>query len=342
MSLVSSQSVSKHSIANPKWPNSTLLPERLFQRCALWCKQFRTVFRDVHVVFETHAEFAPNINSRLVAEGHVGLEFGRVAAYQIRPLVTIHADAMAKPVCETFVVRTEASVGNDFAGCSIHVAARDAGARRREPRRLRLAHDVKYFLHLVASLAQHERARDIGLITLNRATVIDHDDGAFANYLQGGRTVGEGGIFSDFHARFTGESQLSVGSGDQVFHLALRHAVFHCPVHRLVGSESYLICQLHERQLMRALDHAASGGDPSRTHDAYLRRGLGDSVSENEADRFFHPQFPGQETALFQPLCNALVGGLILLPNPQARICAVGLSTDLFSIAFFFERPTDL
>jgi len=36
-------------------------------------------FRDVHVVFETHAKFAPNINSRFIAEGHVGLEFGRVA-----------------------------------------------------------------------------------------------------------------------------------------------------------------------------------------------------------------------------------------------------------------------
>src|SRR5260370_21080276 len=332
MSLVSSQSVSKHSIANPKWPNSTLLPERLFQRCALWCKRFCPVFRDVHGVFESPAEFAPNINSGLVAEGHVGLEFGRVAAYQIRPLVTIHADAMAKPVCEKFVVRTEASVGNDFAGCSIHVAARDARTRRREPRRLRLAHDVTYFLHLVARFAEHERARDIRLITLNRATVIDHDDGAFANYLQGGRAVGEGGIFSDLHARFTGESQLRVGSGDQVFHLALRHAVFHCPVHRLVCSESYLICQLHERQLMRALDHAASGGDPSRTHAAYLRRGLGDSVSENEADRLFHAQFAAQETALFQPLCNELAGVVTLLPDPHCTIVAAGPVSDMRTV----------
>src|SRR6202521_3007098 len=245
-------------------------------------------------------------------------------------------------MCEKFVVRTEAGIGNDFAGCSIHIPALDARTRRREPRGLRPVHDVKYFSHLVASLAEHEGARDIRLITLNRATVIDHDDGALANYLRGGRAVGEGGVFPDFHARFTGESQLPVGSGDQIFDLALRHTVFYCPVHRLVGSERYLIRQLHERELMGALDHAASCGDPSRTHDAYLRRGLADSVTENEADRFFHAQLAARETAFFQSLCNELVGVLILLPNPHVRIFAVGRVGDLFSGAAFFERRTDI
>ena len=93
---------------------------------------------------------------------------------------------------------------------------------------------------------------------------------------------------------------------------------------------------------MGALDHAASCGDPSRTHDAYLRRGLADSVTENEADSFFHAQLAARETAFFQSLCNELVGILILLPNPHVRIFAVGRVGDLFSGAAFFERRTNI
>ena len=55
-------------------------------------------FRDVHIIFKANAKFSSNVNIGLVAGGHIGLQFGRVAADQIGPLVHIHADAVAQAV----------------------------------------------------------------------------------------------------------------------------------------------------------------------------------------------------------------------------------------------------
>src|SRR5581483_5698015 len=70
--------------------------EGIFQRRTLGSEQLRAVFSHVHVVFQANAEFSPDVNPRLVAGGHVGLEFGLVAAHQVGPLVSVHAHSVAQ------------------------------------------------------------------------------------------------------------------------------------------------------------------------------------------------------------------------------------------------------
>ena len=99
----------RRQFAGPLRPQRYASGERIFQRRALRREQFRAVLRDVHVVFEPHAELAANINSRLVAESHVGLQLGCVTAHQVRPLVAVHAHAVAEAVREVLVARAVAA-----------------------------------------------------------------------------------------------------------------------------------------------------------------------------------------------------------------------------------------
>src|SRR5262245_48066572 len=64
------------SVRSPFLRSSAILPlspgaplsKRRLQRIALRREQLRAGFRDHHVVFEPHAEFAANVNARFVAE----------------------------------------------------------------------------------------------------------------------------------------------------------------------------------------------------------------------------------------------------------------------------------
>src|SRR6185312_2479649 len=80
------------------------LAERVFQAGALWCKKFSAVFRDVHVVLKAHSEFTATVDAGFVAETHVGSKRQRVAAHQVRPLVSVHADAVAHAMSEVLVI----------------------------------------------------------------------------------------------------------------------------------------------------------------------------------------------------------------------------------------------
>jgi len=54
---------------------------------------------------------------------------------------------------------------------------------------------------------------------------------------------------------------LSVSRSDQILYLLLGHAFAHCTINRLVGAQRNLRRQTHERDLVGAFDHAATGGD---------------------------------------------------------------------------------
>ena len=65
------------------------------------------------------------------------------------------------------------------------------GTRRCERRRLRALDEVEDRFHLVGRFAQDERARDVGGVALDLATIVEHQDGALAESLRLGRAVRE-------------------------------------------------------------------------------------------------------------------------------------------------------
>ena len=87
----------------------------MLQRWALRREKFGAVFCNVHIVLKPDAECTANVDARLIAECHVGRELGAVPAYQIRPFMAVHPDAVSHPVREELVVRPVACIGDDFA-----------------------------------------------------------------------------------------------------------------------------------------------------------------------------------------------------------------------------------
>src|SRR4051812_5382737 len=71
---------------------SKLLAKRILDAGALRREHLRPIFRHVPVVFQTNPELPGLVNTGLVAERHARTERHLVARYQVRPLVTIHAD----------------------------------------------------------------------------------------------------------------------------------------------------------------------------------------------------------------------------------------------------------
>src|SRR5438067_7081096 len=88
------------------WNRSAPGAERILDRRTLPREQLRPVRRDEHVVFEPDAEFAPDVDPRLVTEDHAGLHRQRlvpaehVVLDQIRPLMAVHPHAVPDPVAE--------------------------------------------------------------------------------------------------------------------------------------------------------------------------------------------------------------------------------------------------
>lgn len=76
----------------------------------------RPIVGDDHVIFAAQAEFARNVDTGLVREGHAGFEEGLAAADEIGMFVAIEAEAVAHAVGEEFVVRAESGGSDDGAG----------------------------------------------------------------------------------------------------------------------------------------------------------------------------------------------------------------------------------
>src|SRR5436190_16066595 len=94
------------------------LRERPIDRRAGLREPARTLGRHVEAVLEADAELAVDRDHRLVAEAHARLELRRVALHEVRPLVPVHADAVAGAVGKAgdLVAGTEAGVGDHLAG----------------------------------------------------------------------------------------------------------------------------------------------------------------------------------------------------------------------------------
>src|ERR1700753_1775818 len=120
------------------------LSEWLIDSRALFGKHARTVFGDIHAIFQANAELARHGDRGLVAEAHPRLDERLVAAYQVGPLMAVEADAVAGPVRQAgkFVVRSEPGVGDDFAGGGVHRLAGGAGMSRGQSGVLRLAFQI--------------------------------------------------------------------------------------------------------------------------------------------------------------------------------------------------------
>jgi hypothetical protein len=87
-------------VTSATWPVSSkfgndietlAFPERIFQRARLRREQLRAAFSNAHIVLNPYAKLTANIDARLIARCHIGLQFGRVAAHKVRPLVSIHS-----------------------------------------------------------------------------------------------------------------------------------------------------------------------------------------------------------------------------------------------------------
>src|SRR2546425_4379935 len=94
---------------------------------------------DDHVVFAADAVVAGNVDAWLVGKGHARLEDGLAAADEIRMLVAVEANAVAKAVGERFVVGAEACASDDGARGIVHGAGEALGPRSVERGILRAA-----------------------------------------------------------------------------------------------------------------------------------------------------------------------------------------------------------
>src|SRR5579864_2846731 len=101
------------------------------------------------VVFETDAELAGDVDAGFVGEAHPGDERGGVAANEIRPFVTVHADAVAEAVGEVLVVGAVAGGSDDVASSFVDGLTLDAWVGCGQCGGLGLMHDVEYFAGLV-------------------------------------------------------------------------------------------------------------------------------------------------------------------------------------------------
>ena len=175
--------------------------------------------------------------------------------------MAVHADAVSEAVREVFEAGAVAGVDDDVARGGVDRFERRARLRGFERGALRALHDVEDLVHLVGRLAEDERARDVGLVAFDGAAVVDHDDRAFANDLRRDRAVRQRGPLAGLHARFAGKSDAVVRLRDQLGDIVLRHARLQRFVDGLVDLQRGGVGELHQRQLVRVLDHAAAGGD---------------------------------------------------------------------------------
>ena len=135
---------------------------------------------------------------------------------------------------------------------------------------------------------------------------------------------------------------MPVSRRNQIFNLPLGHAFAQRVINRLVRGQRYLASQTHQRDLVRALDHAATSGDWSCAGECDLRRGLGNSVGEEETHRFFNPQLAAGDTAFSKSLRHTLVRALVFLPGAYIRLFALRSVGDLLVCAAFFKRGTHI
>src|SRR6266487_574162 len=283
-------------------------------------EKLRAVLGDVQTVFESNTELAVDGDHRLVAEAHAGLQRRLVAANEVRPFVAVETDAVAGTVGKTwhFVVRAETRVGDHFARRGVDRLTRHAGLRGVERGHLCALLEVPHVDLTLRRFAKHHGARDVRLIAIHHAAVVDLDDVAFLQFLRRDADVGKGGVFAEAGGnRRTLRAERAVRREDVVPEIALRHAFAKRCESRLVGRERHVVGALHQRNLGGRLDRPASSGDRIGADVVECRRFFLDAVEDEEAKAFFNADAAGRHTAILENLGDETVGTVVLLPRPD-------------------------
>jgi len=214
----------EHAIDRVLKDSAILFCKWIFQRIALRSEPPRAIRGNIHVIFEAHAEFAPQVDAGFVGRCHVRLQGLGVALHQVGPFMTVHANSVTDAVREVRIARTEARVVNNFARGGIHCLAGNPWFGCIERGRLSFVDRIEDTLHLVSRFTHDERAADVRLITFHDTAIVNENNAAFADYLGLERTVGESGPRVYLATRVAGKAGLMVPGRDEVAELAVRHA----------------------------------------------------------------------------------------------------------------------
>src|SRR5260370_39774758 len=89
---------------------------------------------------------------------------------------------------------------------------------------------------------------------------------------------------------------------------------------------------------MPALDHAAAGGDRSRTGERRAGCGFPQVVAEDKLYRLLDADSSAVDAAVAEPLRDTDVGALVFLPDAEVGLAAIGRLGDLFARPALLER----
>lgn len=263
----------------------------------------------MQIIFKANTKFAANIDSGLVAEDHAGLQSGmcigskHVVGHQIIPFVHFQAKPMPDPVREVFEAGSVSGIDNHFARGGVHRIIRDARFCCRECRLLRTLYDFENSAHLVGRRAEDKCARDVGCVALDDASVVEHDDCAFADGLRLVGTVGQGSVLTDVEVGIPLESYARITSLDQSRGVFLRHLFCQRLVNGFVDANRSLAGNSQAFDFVRALDDSAARGDRSRADYLEGRRsGARDAVCENELDGLLDADASAGDSTIFEAL----------------------------------------
>src|SRR5215469_4753763 len=322
--------------ANPKsgTPSNTSA-ERLIDPGALAGKHPGPVLGDVHAIFQADSELAIDGDHRFVAEAHSGTQERPVASDQVGPLVAVQADAVAGAVRQArhFVTWTEAGIDNDFARRGVHGFAGCAWFGGGESSILGPTLEVPYLDLARRRLSKYDGSRDVGLISLDGAAIVDLDDVAWAQFLGLNAAMGEGGVLAEVHRHLPGDAESAIGAPNVVGQRGRRHAFVERSEASPVGGDGDVVAPLQQSDLRGGFDHAAAGRHWTGAHQLG-RRGLFTNPVENEkADLFFDSHASADDSAIFEDLRDPPEGTLILLPSAN-----VGVEANHLPRSGFFER----
>src|SRR5689334_17018487 len=142
------------------------LSKGLIDGRALFGKHARAVFGDVETVFEANTKLAVDDDGGLIAETHARLDFGLVAFHEVGPFVPVQADAVAGAMRQAgrLIARSEADVGDDFAGGRVHTLTGGAWFGSGQGGILRAALEVPYFALTRGGFSEDGGAGDVALV----------------------------------------------------------------------------------------------------------------------------------------------------------------------------------
>src|SRR5207247_3129510 len=218
----------------------------------------RAGFGDVETVLESDPELTVDRDHRLVAEAHPGLQRRLVPPHEVRPLVTVEADAVTCAVRQAghFVIGAEPGVGNHLARGRVDCLARDARLRGGEGGRLRALLEIPDIDLAPGRLAEDGRARDVRLISVHVAAIVDLHDVAFTELLRRDAAVRERGVLAEADGDVRAlRADRAISRVDVVAQVLLRHALAQRGVPGLVRRDRHVPCALHQINLARRLDH---------------------------------------------------------------------------------------